>query len=148
MDKVQTIKLDKFLDSRGWSLNDVFAKVSSFETDSSMEKCQINISNIFPGRIKAWHRHEHQTDYFCVVKGNAQVGVSEDSLHTKKIFIGEDNPIVVRIPPGVMHGIKSIGGESCTLVYFVTNKYNGLHPDEEREPWDAFGEDFWEDEKK
>jgi len=59
-------RLPKFADSRGWSLNDIYGMFDGYPY-------QVNYSILYPGIIKAWHRHEHQDDYFCILKGMAQV---------------------------------------------------------------------------
>ena len=155
---MKIFKLDKFADSRGWSLNDIYANAdyvmgtcvqlgTSCKNDNSF---QINYSVINPGVIKAWHRHKCQDDYFCIIKGMAQVGVyNEKTGKAEKIFIGEHNPCVVRIEAGEWHGLTPIGTEPCGLLYFVTCKYNPKDPDEERASWDDFvGADWWKPENK
>ena len=90
-------KLPKFADGRGWSLNDIYDTVNS-------EEYQINYSILYPGVIKAWHRHEYQDDYFCILKGMAQVGIYSDENGPEKFFIGEHNPVVVHVKAGEWHG--------------------------------------------
>ena len=136
-------KLDRFCDSRGWSLNDVFNKVPHVEV------FQINYSVIYPGAIKAWHRHKHQDDYFCVLSGMAKVGVYTKEEGLEEYYTGEHNPGVVHISSGEWHGITALGTSPCHLLYFVTNKYNPHKPDEERAPWDSFDSgDWWKVENK
>ena len=69
-------RLAKFVDSRGWSLNDVYSMFNPKLEDAN--NYQINYSILYPGIIKAWHRHKYQDDYFCILKGMAQVGVYTD----------------------------------------------------------------------
>jgi dTDP-4-dehydrorhamnose 3,5-epimerase len=155
------IKLEKFADSRGWSVNDVYREVrkrvshqdpkTPYDKDvMSPYSYQINYSHIYPGIVKAWHRHKKQDDYFFVLHGMAQVGVyCEDTASAggnpaKKYFIGEHNPALVHISAGEWHGITPIGSEPCGLLYFVTNEYNPQDPDEERASWTDFvGADWW-----
>jgi dTDP-4-dehydrorhamnose 3,5-epimerase len=142
-------KLDRFLDSRGWSLNDIFRLFEG-------EEFQINYSVLHPGVIKAWHRHKYQDDYFCVLKGNAQVGIFSEVPSAdgklkgpEKHFIGEHNPAVVRVKAGEWHGLTAIGCEPVGLLYLVTRKYDPESPDEERAGWENFGpEGFWFPENK
>ena len=140
------IPLSKFADSRGWSLNDIFR---SWVPKDSERKFQINYSILYPGIVKAWHRHKYQDDYFCVVKGMAQVGVYSDKNGPEKFFIGEHNPAVVKIKAGEWHGLTAIGDEPVGLLYFVTNEYNPKNPDEERAGYHEFvDEDWWKPENK
>ena len=145
-------KLDKFVDARGWSLNDIYDVVP--QTPGS--NWQINYSILYPGIIKAWHRHQYQDDYFCVLEGNAQVGIFSEKLDEQgrlrgpeKYVIGEHNPAVVHIRAGEWHGLTAVGDEPCGLLYLVTKKYNSSDPDEERAGWKNFGpEGFWFPENK
>ena len=98
----------------------------------------VYVSLNYPQVVRAWHYHKLQTDYFCVVKGMAKVAIydrREDSPTRGEInefFIGEHNPVVIRIPVGVMHGYKTIGVEPCLLLNFPTVPHNRENPDEYR----------------
>ena len=39
---------------------------------------QVYVSACFPGVVKAWHCHERQIDSFCVLVGNAKIGLYDD----------------------------------------------------------------------
>ena len=152
-------KLNKFCDSRGWSLNDIhniarknindeFPK-TPYDTKYSLGNCQVNYSILYPGVVKAWHRHAKQDDYFCIIHGMAQVGVYSDEDGAEKFFIGEHNPGVVHIKAGEWHGLTAVGMKPVGLLYLVTNLYDPTQPDEERAPHDAFvGADWWKPENK
>jgi len=154
-------KLDKFVDSRGWSLNDIkaiartniknnmTAKTPYDSNIYSLDKCQINYSIVYPGVVKAWHRHKLQDDYFCILHGMAQVGIYSNENGAEKHFIGEHNPAVIHIKAGEWHGLTAVGSEPVGLLYLVTNTYNPTIPDEERAPFDSFvGADWWTPENK
>ena len=137
------------MDARGWSLNDIY---SMFDLD----EFQVNFSILNPGVVKAWHRHKNQDDYFCVLTGNAQVGIFSDVPDEngrlkgpEKHFIGELNPSVIHIKAGEWHGLTCVGGEPCGLLYLVTKKYDSDSPDEERASCENFAPwDFWLPENK
>ena len=161
--------LTKFTDSRGWSLNGIYDEYRKIVTARNLEaKCpdderdpmnfQINYSILYPGIIKAWHRHELQDDFFCILNGMAQVGTFDPETGKngqivggtpKKFFIGEHNPGIVHIPAGEWHGLTAVGDKPCGLLYLVTNKYNPVKPDEERAPFSSFvPRDWWFPENK
>jgi len=157
--------LPKFADARGWSLNDIYgvvrkhtlAQFPESPSDSSyrFENFQINYSILYPGIIKAWHRHKNQDDYFCVIHGMAQVGVFDEVVAStgangaQKFFIGEHNPGVIHIEAGEWHGLTAVGTKPVGLLYLVTNLYDPRLPDEERAPHDSFvGHDWWLPENK
>ena len=121
-------RLPKFADSRGWSLNDIYDIVPR----TPGFKWQINYSILYPGIVKAWHRHKYQDDYFCILNGMAQVGIYTDENGPEKYFIGEHNPGVVHVRAQEWHGLTAVGNEPCGLLYLVTKKYNPNNPDEER----------------
>ena len=99
---------------------------------------QAYMTTALPGVVKAWHYHEKQTDHFAVVKGMAKVVLydgREDSPtrgEVNEFFMGEHNPILVRIPDNVYHGFKCIGPDECIIVNCPSQPYNYEHPDEIR----------------
>ena len=99
---------------------------------------QAYITTAYPGIIKGWHYHTKQTDHFVIVKGMMKVVLYDqrDGSPTKglinEFFMGEKNPILVTIPPGVVHGMKGIGTEPAMLVNVPTELYKYDKPDEYR----------------
>jgi dTDP-4-dehydrorhamnose 3,5-epimerase len=49
-----------------------------------------------------------------------------------EFFMGEKNPVLITIPPGVLHGMKGIGTEPAMLVNAPTEVYDYAKPDEFR----------------
>jgi dTDP-4-dehydrorhamnose 3,5-epimerase len=99
----------------------------------------------YPGVVRAWHRHpkKKQNDFMCVIQGMAKVVVYDqrkDSV-TKglinEFIIGEDNPLLLKIPGECWHGFKAIGIKPVVLINFPTKLYNYENPDEERLPPDT-----------
>ncbi|MBM3710141.1 MAG: dTDP-4-dehydrorhamnose 3,5-epimerase, partial [Actinobacteria bacterium] len=90
------------------------------------------------GVVKGWHYHKIQADNMVVVKGMMKVVLydgRENSKSYKEInefFIGENNPSLVHIPAGVMHGFKCIGEGEAICVNIPTEPYNYENPDEYR----------------
>lgn len=97
----------------------------------------------YPGVVRAWHYHRKQTDNFVVVKGMVKVALydSREDSPTKgevqEFFLGDQNPILLQIPAGVMHGYKTIGVEPSLLINFPSELYNREQPDEYRLPWNT-----------
>ena len=52
-------------------------------------------------------------------------------------FIGEHNPALVLVPPGVYHGWKCISERESIVINIPSEPYNRESPDEYREPWDS-----------
>ncbi len=101
---------------------------------------QVYLSVVYPGVVKGWHYHKKQTDHFVFVKGMAKVVLydARESSPThgevNEFFMGEQNPILLVIPPFVYHGMKGVGGEPAYLVNVPTEHYVYENPDEFRVP--------------
>lgn len=91
-----------------------------------------------PELIKAFHWHRKQWDYWDIVTGDARVvlvDLREESPTAgvvQSLVLGENAPRMLAIPPGVAHGYQCLGLTDVTLVYYVTEPYDPLHPDEGR----------------
>ncbi len=99
---------------------------------------QVYLTTGYPGVVKAWHYHKNQYDHFCVVKGMMKIVLydSRDDSPTKgevnEFFLGEHRPMVLRIPPLVYHGFKTISAEEALLINIPTQPYRYETPDEFR----------------
>lgn len=132
---VKVKKLRVIPDERGWLMemlrndDEIFQKFG-----------QVYLSVVYPDVVKGWHYHKVQTDYFTVIKGMAKVVLydnREDSSTYKEVnefFMGERNPILIAIPPFVLHGMKGVGTEPAYLVNCPTETYKYDEPDEFRIP--------------
>jgi dTDP-4-dehydrorhamnose 3,5-epimerase len=95
---------------------------------------QFSHSLMYPGVAKAWHIHKTQVDWWYVPVGNLKVGLhdlrqnSSTKGQTQEVFMGENyGAKVLKIPPGVAHGCKVLGG--VTHLFYITSKV--YDPDEE-----------------
>ena len=99
---------------------------------------QVYLTTGYPGVVKAWHYHKGQTDHFCVVKGMMKVVLYDyrDGSPTKgevnEFFLGEHRPVLLRIPPLVYHGFKTVSTEEALLINIPTEPYRLAKPDEFR----------------
>jgi dTDP-4-dehydrorhamnose 3,5-epimerase len=97
-------------------------------------------SLMFDVVTKAWHYHRIQTDWWYVATGVLRVGLFDlregvpSYKKTMDFYMGDFQPAqVVKIPPGVAHGCKTIQGP-VNLFYVTSHVYN---PDDElRIPYD------------
>jgi dTDP-4-dehydrorhamnose 3,5-epimerase len=98
---------------------------------------QANLSQTFPGIIRAWHKHvKGQTDYFIALKGTIKIcAYDEETEELNEIILSGQNLQAVRIPGHYWHGFKNIGNKPALLLYFTTRLYDYDSPDEERRPW-------------
>ncbi|MGH7163848.1 MAG: dTDP-4-dehydrorhamnose 3,5-epimerase family protein [Planctomycetota bacterium] len=99
---------------------------------------QVYVTTAYPGVVKGWHFHRRQTDHFACVKGMMKLVLYDrrENSPTKgevnEFFLGEHNPILVKIPPLVLHGFKGVGTEEAVVVNTPTEPYDHAAPDEER----------------
>ncbi len=115
-----------YADDRGWSIMNQMQGVLGPDG-------QINYSLMYPGVIKAWHRHKLQTDFWMCVRGHLKVGVHRDTDSTTwSIVIGEKKPGLLLIPETLWHGGATVANESAGLLYYVTRAFDMKNPDEER----------------
>ncbi len=133
--KIKEIK--RICDDRG-----MFSEVIKFGEDTYCEVKQTSYTVTYPGVIKAFHWHKRQYDVWFPVSGEMQIvlyDLREDSStkgETQVIYAGESNPLLVLIPPGVVHGYRVLGNEKCALFYHTSQAYDPKDPDEERIPFD------------
>jgi dTDP-4-dehydrorhamnose 3,5-epimerase len=133
--KIKQIK--RHCDDRGF-----FSEIIKFGEETFAQVKQTSYSQTYPGVIKAFHWHKKQTDIWFFASGMAQVvlyDLREDSStyqETNVFYMGEANPLLLLIPPGVAHGYRVLGSQPAGLFYHTTEPYNPENPDEERIPFD------------
>ena len=131
-------KLVRHADERGYLMEMLREDDAVFERFG-----QSYVALNYPGVVRAWHYHREQTDHFVAVKGMVKVALYDaregSATHgeVQEFFLGDNNPMLLKIPPGVFHGYKTIGTEPSLLVNFPTHTYNRAQPDEYRVPWDS-----------
>ena len=117
------------------------------------EVSQINYSEMEPGAIKAFHLHLRQTDVWYVPPSDKMLLVlldlragSATENAQRRLVLGDGASRLVRIPPGVAHGVRNLAATRGRIIYFVDAHFS---PDPEqseegRLPWDFAGADIWE----
>jgi len=99
---------------------------------------QVYLTVAYPGVVKGWHYHKVQTDHFVAVSGVVKVVLYDQREQSKthgevnEFFMGELNPILLVIPPLVVHGMKGIGTKPGMVVNCPSEVYNYENPDEHR----------------
>jgi dTDP-4-dehydrorhamnose 3,5-epimerase len=91
---------------------------------------QVSAALSYPGTIKAFHYHLHQTDLWAPASGMFQVALVDlrpesPTFGAKNTFyVGALKTWQILIPPGVGHGYKVIGEQPAMLVYVTDRLYN------------------------
>ena len=135
IDGVKILPLKSFLDERG------IVRHMMKCTDENFSKFgEIYFSYIYPGAIKGWHVHRKMELNYAVVSGNIKLVLYDDRKASptykelQEIFVGEDNYVLVKIPPHVVNGFKGIGNERA----IVANCSDIPHDPTEIERFDPF----------
>jgi dTDP-4-dehydrorhamnose 3,5-epimerase len=120
-------------DERGWLMEVLRADDPEFSKFG-----QVYVSATYPGVVKAWHFHKVQVDHFACVSGMVKLVLidTREGSATKglvnEFFLGEQNPMLVRVPNGVYHGWKCISLTPSLVINVPNEPYHRAEPDEHR----------------
>lgn len=139
-------------DDRGYFM-EVLRVGKGLAADFDPATTQVSSALSYPGTIKAFHFHLHQTDCWQPVMGMFQVALVDfrvgSATYGKRntFYLGNLRPWQLIIPPGVGHGYKIIGVDPAMLVYVTNQFYNP--EDEGRIPYNEPGINYdWETQHK
>ena len=128
IDGVKIVALLQIADERGKIMHMLKA------TDPHFIKFgEIYFSCAWPGTVKAWHIHKSMTVNNAVISGRAKLVMydgregSPTFGELQEVFMGEDNYVLVQIPPGVANGYKAYGDKLVVLANCATEPHD---PDE------------------
>lgn len=105
-----------------------------------LETTQISAALNYPGIIKAFHFHRHQSDCWTPAMNMLQIALVDLRPESptfgarNTIYAGNLRPWQILIPPGVAHGYKVVGTGPSLLIYATDRFYNPA--DEGRIPHD------------
>ena len=114
---------------------------------------QVNYSEVEPGVVKAYHVHTRQTDVWYVPPSDRMLVVLVDVRRGSRtegtrmrLVLGAGGSRLLRIPPGVAHGVRNLAATAGRIVYFTDVHFSGdpATCDEGRLPWDWAGADVWD----
>ena len=83
---------------------------------------QLYMTTTLPGVVKGWHLHHAQWDNIVCVKGMIKLALCDerDGSPTKgqidEFFMGEHDPLLVRVPPGLWHGWKCVSTDEAYII--------------------------------
>ncbi len=125
-------KLNKYKDDRGW-LAEIYR-----EDEDKFEPAMGYISVTKPGIIRGPHEHVEQSDCFVFVgPGSFELHLwdnrdeSETNGEHVEIIVGENNPTMVIVPPGVVHGYKCVSNCDGWCVNLPDKLFKGKNKKEE-----------------
>lgn len=135
-------KINKYQDERGW-LAEIFRN-----DEINYRAAMAYVSATKPGIARGPHEHREQSDCFVFIgPGDFRLYLwdrreeSETKGEEMKIEVGENNPIMIIVPPGIVHGYKCISERNGWCLNFPDKLYRGEGKKEEAD------EIRWEDQK-
>ena len=129
IDGVQVSPVALWPDDRGYFL-EVIRMRQGLAAHFPPETTQVSAALSYPGTIKAFHFHKHQTDLWVPAAGMLQITLLDLRPNSptfglkNTLYAGTLRPWQVLIPPGVGHGYKVIGEAPAMLVYVTNRIYN------------------------
>jgi dTDP-4-dehydrorhamnose 3,5-epimerase len=117
--------LKRYTDARGW-LMEMFRED---ELPQGYFPAMGYLSVTHPNIARGPHEHRDQTDGFAFLSGAYEVTLWENrpgSERVKEVFhVGEDNPIFLVVPPGVVHAYRNVGETDAYVLNFPNRLYAG-----------------------
>jgi dTDP-4-dehydrorhamnose 3,5-epimerase len=116
-------------DDRGYFL-EVQRIGEGLAADFPKASTQISAALNYPGIIKAFHYHLHQTDCWTPTMNMLQIVLADLRPESptfgrrNTIYAGNLRPWQILIPPGVAHGYKVLGAGPSLLIYATDRFYN------------------------
>jgi dTDP-4-dehydrorhamnose 3,5-epimerase len=114
-------------DERGW-LTEIFRRD---ELDFDPVMSYISLTN--PGVIRGPHEHVNQSDCFVFLgPGSFRLYLwdrrEKSATHGEamELEVGENNPSLVVVPPGVVHGYKCISDQPALSINLPDKLYRGI----------------------
>ena len=153
IDGAELIELKRYHDDGGSMTELARLSEGRLEAFPDFTVRQINYSVMEPGAIKAFHLHTRQTDVWyapppdrlLMVLVDVRDGSPTEGLRMR-FMLGNGASRLVRIPPGVAHGVRNLGSAPGRIIYFVDVPFSPDPAlcDEGRLPWDYAGADIWD----
>ncbi len=125
-------KIEKYPDERGW-LAEIYR-----DDEIEYRPTMSYISATKPGVIRGPHEHVYQSDCFVFIgPGDFELHLWDKRENSKtngeylKLKVGENNPVMVIVPPGVVHGYKCISDITAMNINLPNRLYKGIDKKEE-----------------
>jgi dTDP-4-dehydrorhamnose 3,5-epimerase len=116
---IEIKKLRKIPDERGTIYHMLRNDDEFFKTFG-----EIYFSTVHPQVVKGWHLHTLMTLNYAVIDGMIKLVLyderkdSETQGNIMEIFVGEENYMLIKIPPHIWNGFKGIGEKKAIVANF------------------------------
>jgi dTDP-4-dehydrorhamnose 3,5-epimerase len=120
-------ELTFFKDQRGW-LSELFR---NDELDEDIHPKMAYFSMTLPGVVRGPHEHVDQTDYFIFWSSTFKLVLwdqregSPTRMNRKVITAGENSPMSLVVPPGVVHAYMNVGKSEGIVLNFPNRLFAG-----------------------
>jgi dTDP-4-dehydrorhamnose 3,5-epimerase len=121
IDGVLVTPLARIADERGTILHMLRADEPHF-----LGFGEVYFSTVYPGVIKGWHIHREMTLNYAVPVGRIKLVLYDDRPESstrgvlEEHFVGEENYVLVTVPPMVWNGFKCIGTGTAIVANCAT----------------------------
>lgn len=123
--------ISTYTDDRGW-LTEIFR---TDENNFTPEMSYVSFTKF--GIVRGPHEHVNQTDFFVFIgPGDFELYLWDNRKESKtfnlfeKIVVGESNKVSVTVPPGVVHGYKSITSSGSLSINLPDKLFAGRNKKE------------------
>ncbi len=87
------------------------------------------LSVTHPGVARGPHEHAGQTDGFAFLDGEYELYLWENrngkEPKSVRLAVGKGNPVLVLVPPGVVHAYRNVGSSDAFVLNFPDRLYAG-----------------------
>lgn len=112
-------------DKRGW-----LSEIIRPEDVKKTQFGQILVTTAGKGETKGKHYHKRKTEWYCVIQSKAILTITNNKTKKRReIPMGENNMVLVKIPPYHFHEIKNIGKNEMFLLVYVSEAFDPSDPD-------------------
>ena len=119
--------LKRYRDERGW-LSEFFRED---ELDANLLPVMGYLSMTYPGVARGPHEHIHQTDLFLFFNGLFRLYLWDTRVsaktygHRATMDLDGSSPVLVIVPPRIVHAYKNIGATEALIVNCPNRLYAG-----------------------
>jgi dTDP-4-dehydrorhamnose 3,5-epimerase len=113
--------LRRIPDERGMVMHMLRADAPHFERFG-----EIYFSTVYPQVVKGWHLHRRMTLNYAVVSGMIKLVLYDDRADSPtrsqvmELFVGDQNYVLVTVPPLIWNGFKGVGTTSAIVANCAT----------------------------
>ncbi|MFH1780311.1 MAG: WxcM-like domain-containing protein [Candidatus Micrarchaeota archaeon] len=121
---VEIKKIEKKSDERG-----VLIEFLRF-TEIKEREGQVYCTTSKPGVVRGNHYHTQKTEWFTIIGGKALLALKDvNTGETQEIELNSEEPVVVKIPPKVIHAIKNTGTDTLYHLAYISKTFDPENPD-------------------